>query len=121
MAGGDAGRALDVVVEPVRRHGELVGIEVEMALLAEILLDQLAQRVDRRVGRRERDAAGARAARGEPRDLDRDQRQQPAHREAEALAREKMLLVKLGAERRRCASTARSSVSGTTGVSGERP
>jgi hypothetical protein len=42
VAGGDAGGALDVIVEAVRRHGKLAGVERELALLAEMLLDQVA-------------------------------------------------------------------------------
>ena len=65
-----------------------------------MLLDQLAQRVDRRAGRLERDRAraGARAARREPRHLDRDQREQPAHGDAKARARQEPLLVQFGRE-----------------------
>ena len=51
MAGGDAGRALDVIVEPVRRDRELLGIEADQPFFAEVLLDQPAQRFDGRVGR----------------------------------------------------------------------
>ena len=43
MARGDAGRAFDVVVEPVDGHAELFGIKIELALDAEILVDQGAQ------------------------------------------------------------------------------
>ena len=64
-----------------------------------MLLDQAAQRLDGGVGRRERHRAGAGAAGGEPRHLDRDQRQQPAHGEPEALAREEALVVQVGAQR----------------------
>ena len=62
-----------------------------------MLLDQLAQCVDGRAGRLERDRihAGTRAAGREPCHLDRDQREQPAHRDSEAGAREKALLVQL--------------------------
>src|SRR5579862_4645961 len=38
MAGGDAGRAFDVVVEPVDSHAELLRIKIELALGAEILV-----------------------------------------------------------------------------------
>ena len=60
-----------------------------------MLLDQLAQRVDGRAGRFERDRIrpGARAAGREPRHLDRDQCEQPAHRDPEAVARQEALLV----------------------------
>src|SRR3984957_15973351 len=40
MAGGDAGRAFDVVVEPVDGHTEFFRIELELALDPEILVDQ---------------------------------------------------------------------------------
>ncbi len=43
VAGGDAGRAFDVVVEAVDGHAELFGIEFELALDAKILIDQSAQ------------------------------------------------------------------------------
>src|ERR1700730_7570510 len=33
MSGGDAGRPLDVIVEPVRGHGQLVGVEAEQSFL----------------------------------------------------------------------------------------
>src|SRR6266478_5759496 len=49
VACGDAGRTLDVIVQAIRRHGELAGIEGKLALVAEVPLDQIAQRVDRRV------------------------------------------------------------------------
>ena len=39
VTGGDAGRPFDVVVETVDRHGELVGIECELPLGLEVLLD----------------------------------------------------------------------------------
>ena len=59
MTGGDAGRALDVVVEPIDRHAELFGIEAKQSLLAEKLVDQRAQLRNRGVGRMQGDAAGA--------------------------------------------------------------
>src|ERR1043166_1534096 len=65
MPGGDADRALDVIVEPVGRHGEPLGVEGDVALAPEVILDQAPQRLDRCVGRRERHGAGARAACGD--------------------------------------------------------
>ena len=50
VAGGDAGRAFDVVVEPVDGHAELFGVEIELALGEEILVDQGAQLRHRGVG-----------------------------------------------------------------------
>jgi hypothetical protein len=47
----------------------------------------------------QRHHAGARAARGKPRHLDRNEREQSAHRQAKALAREEAFLVQIGAER----------------------
>src|SRR3954447_17456953 len=64
VPGGDAGRALDVVVEPIRRHRELRSIKIKKAFFAEMLLDQLAQRLDGGVRGRERHASGPRAACG---------------------------------------------------------
>src|ERR1700730_9995316 len=64
VAGGDAGCAPDVIVEAIDRHCELVGVEGELALLVEVLLDELAQRVDGGAGRLERDRPGAAAATG---------------------------------------------------------
>ena len=46
----DAGRALHVIVEPVGRHREFSGIEGEQPLLAEMLLDEMAQRLHGRIG-----------------------------------------------------------------------
>src|SRR5674476_468626 len=40
---GHAGCALDVIVEPVRRHRQLLGIEADQALLAEMLVNELPQ------------------------------------------------------------------------------
>src|ERR1700730_306604 len=79
VAGGDAGCAPDVIVEAIDRHCELVGVEGELALLVEVLLDELAQRVDGGAGRLERDRPGAAAATGarKARHLDPDHRQQP--------------------------------------------
>jgi hypothetical protein len=51
MSGGNAGRPLDVIVEPVRGHGQLVGVEAEQSFLAKMLLHEGAQRFDgRRAG-----------------------------------------------------------------------
>src|SRR6516165_6133967 len=74
LAGGDAGYAPDVIIEAIDRHCELVGVESELALLVEVLLDELAQRVDGGAGRLERDRLGAaaRAAGRKARHLDRD-------------------------------------------------
>ena len=95
MAGGDPGCALDVVVEAIDRHCQLVGIEGEPPLFVEVLLDELAQRLDRRAGRLQRDRVAARAgaARRQARHLDRDQREQSAHGDTKARAREKALIV----------------------------
>src|SRR5580658_8252033 len=43
MAGGNAGRAFDVVVEPVDGHAELFGIKLKLPFDTEILVDQSAQ------------------------------------------------------------------------------
>ena len=98
VTGGDAGRAFDVIVEPVRRHGELVRVEAQQALLAELLFHQCAQAFHGRISRCERHASGARLACGEPHHLDRDQRQVAAHGVAIALARQESLLVQLAAQ-----------------------
>ena len=50
VAGGDAGRAFDVVVEAVDGHAELFGIKIELTLGAEILVHQSAQLRHRGVG-----------------------------------------------------------------------
>ena len=101
MAGGDAGCAFDVIVEPVDGHAELLGIEAELMLAAEILVDQRAQLRDRRVGRLQGDAAGARAACRKPRHGDRDQRQEAAHRHAIAFARQAAFLEQFRAQSRK--------------------
>src|SRR3954466_4873862 len=51
VTGGDTGGAPDMIVEPIDRHRKLVGIEGELPLLLEMLLHQLAQRVDGCAGR----------------------------------------------------------------------
>src|SRR5208337_3436436 len=38
MPGGDAGRALDVIVKPIDRHAEFLRIETELVLAAEIFV-----------------------------------------------------------------------------------
>ncbi len=40
MAGGHAGRALDVIVQAVRRHRQHVGVKADLALPTEMLLHQ---------------------------------------------------------------------------------
>ena len=99
MARRDAGRALDVVVKPVGGHCQLLGVEADQPLLAEMFVQQAAQFLDPRVGARQRHRARARAAHRQPHHLDGDQRQQPAHGEAIAFARQRRLLVEIGAER----------------------
>ena len=101
MAGGDAGCAFDVIVEPVDGHAKLLGIEAELMLAAEILVDQRAQLRDRRVGRLQCDGAGARAACRKPRHGDRDQRQEAAHRHAIAFARQAAFLEQFRAQSRK--------------------
>src|SRR6266446_6032641 len=98
VACGDPGSTLDVIVEAIRRHGELAGVEGKLALLAEMLLDQVAQRIDRRVRRNQRRRAASGATRREPRHRNRDERQIAAHGEAVARTGEKPLLVEIGAK-----------------------
>ncbi len=68
-----------------------------------MVLDQAAQRIDGAVLRLQRHAAGARAAGGEARDADGDQRQQAAHREAIAFTGEKTLVVQRRTQLRQAA------------------
>src|SRR5690349_1724714 len=70
VTGCHAGRALDVVVEAIGRHRQLLGVEREHALLAEVILDQSAQTLDDRIGRAQRHRTGARATGSETRHLD---------------------------------------------------
>ncbi len=58
--GGDAGRAFDVVVEPVDGNAKFFRIEAEQALLAKMRVDQRPQVRDRGIGRIQGDGAGAR-------------------------------------------------------------
>ena len=59
VAGGDAGCSPDMVVEAVDRHRQPVGVEGELPLLVEIFFDELAQRLDGRAGRLERNRLDA--------------------------------------------------------------
>ena len=104
MAGGDAGCALDVIVETVGRHRKFAGIESDLAFAAEILLHQPPQRLDGGIRRRKRHAAGARAARRQSRDLNRDQRQQRAHGKPVPIAGEKPFLIEIVAKLRQPAA-----------------
>src|SRR5262249_57953906 len=61
MAGGDPSRAPDMIVEAVNGHRQLVGVERQLALLVEVLFDQLAQRFDGGAGRLQRHRLRARA------------------------------------------------------------
>ena len=61
MAGGDAGCALDVIVEPIDRHAEFLGVEAELMLAVEEFVDQRAQLRDGGVGGLQGDAAARRA------------------------------------------------------------
>ena len=70
MTRGDAGCALDVVVEPIDGHAEFFGVEGKQMFLAEELLDQRPQLRDGGVGRMQSDGPAARAARGKPRHAD---------------------------------------------------
>src|SRR5262245_8513007 len=97
MAGSDAGCALDVVVEAIDRHRQLIRVEGELPLFVKVLFDELAQRIDGCAGRLERDriASPARASGRQPRHLDRYQREQSAHRDTKTGPGEKPLLVQL--------------------------
>src|SRR5262249_60744061 len=97
MSGGDAGCALDVIIEAINRHSELVGVEGKLPLLVEMLLDKLAQCIDGCARRLERNRLGspARAPDGQPRDLDCNEREQAAHRDTKAGAGEKPFLMQL--------------------------
>ncbi len=98
VTGGDAGCALDVIVETVDGHGKLVGVEGKLPLLLEMLLDQFAQGLDGRAGGFEHERGGARPPGREPRHFNRDQRQQPAHGDAEAGAGKERFLVELSGQ-----------------------
>ena len=63
-----------------------------------MLLDEIAQRIDGRIGGLERRRARTRAARCEPHHGDGDEREIAAHGEAVALAGEEALLVEIGAQ-----------------------
>src|SRR5258708_32181872 len=52
VACGDPGTTLDVIVQAIRRHGELAGIEGKLALVAEVLLGQMRPRGAHRGRRR---------------------------------------------------------------------
>src|SRR5205814_10107000 len=95
VSGSNSGCTLDVIIEAIDRHGELVGVEGKLPLFVEVLIDELAQRIDGCTRRLERDRldSSARAPGREPRDLDRNQGQQAAHRDTKPSAREKRLLV----------------------------
>ena len=79
MAGGHAGRAFDVIVEPINGHAELLRVKSELVLAAKEFVDQRPQRRDGGIGRLQSHAAGACAAGGETRHSDGDQRQETAH------------------------------------------
>src|SRR5215831_9510852 len=98
VAGGDAGGTLDMIVQAIRRHGELAGVESKLALVTEVLLDQVAQRVDRRVRRHQRRRAGPGAARCEPRHRDGDEREITAHGEAVARTGEETLFMEISTQ-----------------------
>jgi hypothetical protein len=101
VTGGDAGRALDVIVEPIDRHAELFGLEAELMLAAEKFVDQRPKLRDGGISRLQGDAARAGAARRKPRDTDSNERQQAAHRHPIAFARQAPLLEQLEAKRRK--------------------
>src|SRR5207249_9658094 len=46
VSGSDSGCTLDVIIEAIDRHGELVGVEGKLPLFVEVLIDELAQRID---------------------------------------------------------------------------
>ena len=98
MAGGDAGCPFDVIVEAVHRHAEPAGVEAELMLAAEKLVDQRAQLRNGGIGRPQGNRAGARTACGEPRDANRNQRQQSARRHPVAFAAKTAFLEQLRAE-----------------------
>src|SRR5207249_12281385 len=55
VSGSDSGCTLDVIIEAIDRHGELVGVEGKLPLFVEVLIDELAQRIDGCTRRLERD------------------------------------------------------------------
>src|SRR5690349_15815637 len=59
VARGDAGRPLDMVIETVGRHRQLLGIKADEPLLAEMFVDEAAQFVDAGVVSRQRHRAAA--------------------------------------------------------------
>ena len=89
--------SLYVIVETIRRHRQLLGIEADQTLLAEMLIDQPMQSFDRGIRCRKRHRPGAGAARGKPRHFDRNQRQQTAHRETETFPGEEAFLIEVRA------------------------
>jgi len=88
---------LDVIVEPIDRHAELLGVEAEQPFLAEEFVDQRAQLRDGGVGRLQGDRTRAGAACGEPRHADGDQDEKTAQRQPIAFARQTVLVAKLSA------------------------
>src|SRR4249920_1939277 len=49
-----AGCSFDMIVDPVRRHRQLAGVETDHAFLAEMFIDQSPQFVHARIGARQR-------------------------------------------------------------------
>ncbi len=75
-----------MVIQPVGGHRQLLGIEADEALLAEMLVDETPQLVDPRIGARERDRSTPRPAYGQAHDFDGDQREQAPHGKPVTLA-----------------------------------
>src|SRR5215471_14166720 len=95
MARGDASRAFDVVVESVGCHSQFFGIETNLTLFPEMLVDELAECVDLRVEPRKRDRASARPACAQSYNFNSSEREQSAHRQAISLTRDRTLFIEI--------------------------
>src|SRR5262249_16242345 len=87
-----------MIVEAVRRHSKLARIEGKPALLPEMLLDKVAQRIDRRVGRHQRRRASTGPARGQAHYRDGNESEIAAHGKTITLASEETLFMEIGAK-----------------------
>src|SRR5262249_10285936 len=85
----DARRALDMIVEPVRRHCQFLGIEADETLLSKMFIHKPPQFINPRIGMRQRYSTAACSAYRESNDFDGNKSKQAAHRQAVAFARER--------------------------------
>src|SRR5215469_2552358 len=99
MTGGDPDGAFDVIVEPIGRHRQLLGIETELTLASKVRFNEATQRLDGVVGNRQRHQTGARLAGGEPGNLNGNQGKQGAQSKTIAVARQESFVIKISAQR----------------------